>query len=120
MSMQDNAALALGLLAEADRKFANGEILKGSELMWKSTRAAVVAAAKLRHLPCDSDDDIAAAARLLAEECGDRLGLMRKFGLAEIFRHNAKEDILKDYEIGPCRESVAGLIESLLRQARTP
>ena len=57
------------------------------------------------------------AARLLDKEYGDPLTLLTKFGLAETFQYNATADILKDFEIEPCRESVVSLIDYLLQQA---
>ncbi len=52
------------LLAAADRKFADGEVLQASELMWKATRQAVPAVAAERDWPSD-DDDISQGFRLL-------------------------------------------------------
>ncbi len=52
------------LLAAADRKFADGEVLQASELMWKATRQAVPAVAAERDWPSD-DDDISQVIRLL-------------------------------------------------------
>ena len=53
------------LLAAADRKFADGEVLQASELMWKPTRQAVPAVAAERDWPSDDDDDISQVVRLL-------------------------------------------------------
>lgn len=117
MLTQDNATAVAELLAAADREFADGEPLKGSELMWKATKQAMTAVARQRNWPCDSDDDIADAARLLDKEYGDRLTLLTKFGIAETFQYNATADILKNFEIEPCRESVVSLIDYLLQQA---
>jgi hypothetical protein len=117
MLTQDNATVVAELLAAADREFADGEPLKGSELMWKATKQAMTAVARQRNWPCDSDDDLGEAARLLDKEYGDRLTLLTKFGLAETFQYNATADILKDFEIEPCRESVVSLIDYLLQQA---
>ena len=117
MLTQDNATVVAELLAAADREFADGEPLKGSELMWKATKQAMTAVARQRNWPCDSDDDLREAARLLDKEYGDRLTLLTKFGLAETFQYNATADILKDFEIEPCRESVVSLIDYLLQQA---
>lgn len=117
MLTQDNATVVAELLAAADREFADGEPLKGSELMWKATKQAMTAVARQRNWPCDSDDDLGEAARLLDKEYGDRLTLLTKFGLAETFQYNATAEILKDFEIEPCRESVVSLIDYLLQQA---
>jgi hypothetical protein len=117
MLTQDNATVVAELLAAADREFADGEPLKGSELMWKATKQAMTAVARQRNWPCDSDDDLGEAARLLDKEYGDRLTLLTKFGIAETFQYNATADILKDFEIEPCRESVVSLIDYLLQQA---
>ncbi len=117
MLTQDNATVVAELLAAADREFADGEPFKGSELMWKATKQAMTAVAPQRNWPCDSDDDLREAARLLDKEYGDRLTLLTKFGIAETFQYNATADILKDFEIEPCRESVVSLIDYLLQQA---
>ena len=102
------------LLAAADRKFADGEVLQASELMWKATRQAVAAVAAQRDWPSDDDDDISQAVRCLDEECREGRTLLGKFGIAEAFQYNATQDILENCEIEAAREVVVDFINYLL------
>ena len=108
------------LLSDADRKFADGEVLKASELMWKATRQAVAAVAARRDWPCNSDNDISHVIRRLDEECGTERTLVGKFGIAETFQYNATQDILEDCEIEAAREVVLDLINHLLSHLQDP
>ena len=120
MTIQDNARDTTGLLAAADRKFAEGKRLEGSELMWKATKQAIVSVALQRNWPCASDEDVGASARLLAQEHGDGHEFLAKFGIAETFQYNTSADVLEDDDIEICRELLTGLIHHLLQQVAPP
>ena len=107
-------------LADADRKFTDGEVLQASELMWKATRQAVSALAAQRDWPCASDADVSQIIRRLDEECGSERTLLGKFGIAETFQYNATQDILEYCEIEAAREVVVDLTNHLLNYLRDP
>ena len=107
------------LLSDADRTFADGDVLKASELMWKATRQAVAAVAARRDWPCNSDD-ISHVIRCLDEEYGTECTFLGKFGIAETFQYNATQDILEDCEIEAAREVVVDLINHLLSHLQDP
>ncbi len=113
MLVQEHTQTARDFLEAADREFAAGDVLQGSEKMWGAASHAVMALAEQHGLPCDSNRALNMAVKWLAEKYGDPT-LSGRFVAAEIFRGNSRYDFMEDFQIDNSRELAQDFIERVL------
>jgi uncharacterized protein (UPF0332 family) len=113
MLVQEHVQTAREFLEAADREFAAGDVLQGSEKMWGAASHAVMALAQQHGLPYGSNRSLSMAVRKLSEEYDDP-ALSSRFAAAEIFRANSRYDFMEDFQIDNSRELAQDFIERVL------
>ena len=104
---------ARDFLEAADREFAAGDFLQGSEKMWGAFSHAITAISQERGWPYGTHRNTVAAARALASELGDGYLLA---GLSEA-RHlhtNFYHGTLENYEVEEARPIVRASVLRIL------
>jgi uncharacterized protein (UPF0332 family) len=103
MLVQEHVQTAREFLEAADREFAAGDVLQGSEKMWGAASHAVMAVAQQRGWPYGSHRALIMAVRRLAEEY-DAPILRAEFGMAEMLHANFYHGFMEDYQLDNTRE----------------
>lgn len=102
-------------LSEADRHFDAGDDQAGSRCMWQAAHTALVAVARRRGLPDQTDLDLMNLTDLLDDEAGEPMVRLAGFGIARLFRRNAAEGVFwEDYAFDAHRGSVKRFVKSLM------
>ena len=114
MVTEEHAQTARDFLEAADREFAAGDVLQGSEKLWGAASHAVIAAAQQRGWSYGKHGNLKTAVRRLYQESGDEL-LPRDFSIAEKFHGNFYHDFMEEYEVAEDRPFVRGFVERVLR-----
>lgn len=108
-------------LAEADRHFDAGDAQSGSRCMWQAAHTALVAVAKQRGLPYQTDLDLMDLTDLLDDEAGEPLVRLAGLGIARLFRRNAAEGVFwEDYAFDAYRGSTKRFVKSLMEPGGDP
>lgn len=112
MQVHEHTQTARVFLEAADREFAAGDVLQGSEKTWDAASHAVIAAARRRGWPCGSHFQLKEAVVRLAEEYSDS-ALRTEFAVAEKFHANFYHGFMQDFELAD-RDIVTRFVERLL------
>ena len=113
MLVQEHVQTAREFLEAADREFAAGDVLQGSEKMWGAASHAVMALAQQQGWPYGSHRALKNAVERLAVEHGDPL-LAADFGFAEKFHRNFYHDFMEDFELDADRPKVRRFVAGVL------
>lgn len=113
MQTKDHLKTARGFLAAADKDFACGDRLKGSEKLWGAASHALIAVAQQRNWPHGDRRALKKAAQSLADETGDA-ALNDGFAVAEKFHANSSYDFMEDFQLDADRPMVNDFVERLL------
>ena len=101
-------------LSEADQHFDAGDARGGSGCMWQAAHTALVAVARRRGLPYQTDIDLINLTDLLDDEAGEPFVRLSGLGIARLFRRNAVEGVFwEDYEFEVYRDSVKRFVKTL-------
>ena len=98
MLAEEHVQTARGFLEAADREFAGGDRLQGSEKMWGAASHAVMAVAQQRGWSFSSHGAMREAIRRLARERSDPY-LEIGFSAAEKFHANFYHDFMEEDEL---------------------
>ena len=109
---------AHSFLEAAEREFAAGDALQGSEKLWGAAAHAVLALCLRRGWAPNSHRAMKDAVARLAEEIGDP-ALRGEFGMAEKFHANFHHGFMESYELGPDSEVVRRFVRRVLAAAGT-
>ena len=111
MTLEQHAQTALQFLEHAEREFAAGENLQGSEKLWGAASHAVTAIAMKRGWPSNKYRDRKAAVSRLTEEYNDP-SLAMGLALAHKFHANFYRDFIEDEDL----ETDRPLVELFVRR----
>ena len=98
MQVREHREVAQEFLESADRYFAAGDKLQGSEKLWGAASHALIVIISERGWSGTRHRDMKNAAERLAAEYGDR-GISEGYLAAEKFHRNFYHGFLEDYEI---------------------
>ena len=98
MLIQEHIQTAQYFLDAADRKFAAGDVLPGSEKRWGAAAHAVMAVAQHRSWPFGDHRSLSVNVERLAREGGDA-SLNSGFSVAEKFHANFYHQFMQDFEL---------------------
>ena len=115
MQATEHTQMAQDFLAAADREFAAGDGLQGSEEMWGAAAHAVMMVAQERGWPYDSQRHLAAAADRIARETDDEL--IGGFVAARGFRANSGIGFMEDDDLARGRHVVRRFVERVAEYA---
>ena len=118
-TVQEHISLARKFLADAEREFAAGEDLQGSEKLWGATSQSLMAVAKQRGWRSGKSNNRADVVERLADELQDTL-LESEFAVAEKFRANSCHDFMEDPELARSRVIVNRFVNRILAMAENP
>ena len=108
-------------LSEADQHFDVGDARGGSGCMWQAAHTALVAVARRRGLPYQTDIDLINLTDLLDDEAGEPFVRLSGLGIARLFRRNAVEGVFwEDYAFEVHRESTKRFVKSLMERDGDP
>ena len=117
MLVQEHVQIAQDFLEAADREFAAGDGLQGSEKLWGAAAHAMMALAQHRGQwnpsPFGSHRALKIAAVRLADEYGDPT-LRTQFSVAEKFHANFYHNFMEDYQLEPDRQEVRDFVNRAL------
>ena len=113
MLTQEHVQVSLQFLDDADREFAAGDALQGSEKLWGAASQAVKALGHQRGWDVGSHRDMKNAVIRLAGERDD-LSLRAAFATAEKFHANFYSGFMEEYEFGPDGEIVRDFVDRVL------
>ena len=116
MQTQEHAQTAIDFLEAADREFASGDVLQGSEKLWGAARHAVMMAAQQRGWPYSKHGAVREAVNRIADEHNDEF-LKAGFSVAEGFHANFYHGFKEDDSIEQDRPLVRRFIERILLYA---
>ena len=116
MQATEHTQTAQDFLAAADREFAAGDGLQGSEKMWGAAAHAVMMVAQERGWPYDSQRHLAAAADRIARETDDD-ELIGGFVAARGFRANSGIGFMEEDDIARGRRVARRFVEQVLEYA---
>ena len=114
MLVQEHIQTAQDFLDAADREFAAGDTLQGSEKMWGAASHAVMALASQRGWPFGSHRHLKAGADRLAGEYAD-FSLQSGFAAAQQFHANFYHNFMEEDDLDRTRPVVRDYVERLLR-----
>ena len=117
MLTQEHLQTAREFLGDADREFAAGDTLQGSEKMWGAASHAIIAVAQARGWQFGTHRVMINAARRIADEQDDgnlRAGLVA----AQLFHSNFYHDHIEDEDLEPTAELVRRFVARMLELAR--
>ncbi len=122
MLTQEHTQTARHFLVAADREFAGGDLVQGSEKLWGAAAHAVMAVAQQRGWPHRSHRSLKNAVIRIAEEQSSEnplLGevLLAGFAAAEKFHRNFYHDDMEDYERDADRPIVRRFVARMLELA---
>ena len=116
MLTQEHLQTAREFLAAAEREFAAGDDLQGSEKMWGAASHAIMAVAQRRKWPYGNHRVMIHAARRVASELGDgdlRAGLLA----AQHFHANFHHGFMEQEDLEPNAELVRQFVDRMLTLA---
>ena len=113
MVIEEHIQTAQDFLEAADREFAAGDVLQGSEKLWGAASHAVMAVAQQRGWPYSKHNALKVAVRRLYQESGVE-ALESDFGIAEKFHANFYHDFMEDYQIEADRPLVRRFVTRVL------
>jgi hypothetical protein len=113
MLVQEHTQTARDFLEAADREFAAGDVLQGSEKMWGAASHAVMAVAQQQGWPYGSHRALKMAVRRMSEEYGDS-ALQSEFAAAEKFHANFYHGFMEDFELDEDRPLVRRFVVRVL------
>ena len=116
MLTQEHAGIAKAFLEEADREFAEGDVLQASEKMWGAASHAIMAVAMQRGQDCGTYPQIVKVGYRIAEELDDhklRLGMVS----AQYLRGNSQHGYLETEEYEEPAGFVRVFVERMLALA---
>ena len=108
MLTQEHAQAAKEFLDEADREFAEGDVLQASEKMWGAASHAIMAVALQRGQPCGTHRLMINAAREVADELDD-VWLKAGISVAQQFHANFYHGFMETEDLEPNAEIVRGV-----------
>ncbi len=118
-TVQEHINLARKFLDDAEREFAAGEDLQGSEKLWGATSQSLMAVAKQRGWRSGKSNNRAEVVERLAEELQDP-SLESEFGVAEKVHANFYHDFMEDPELARSRAIVNRFVNRILAMAENP
>ncbi len=104
---------ARDFLEAADREFAAGDTLQGSEKLWGAASHAMMAVAQQRGWPYGKHGNLKEAARRLYRETGDEV-LRGGFLASEQFHANFYHDFMEDFQLDADRPLVRDFVNRAL------
>ncbi len=113
MQVQEHSQTAQNFIIDADRGFAAGELVQGSEKLWGAAAHAVMAIAQQRGWDYRSHRSLKNAIIRLAQERDDPL-LASDFLAAEKFHRNIYHDDMEDWERDADRPIVERFVTRVL------
>lgn len=113
MEVQEHEKTALGFLEAADREFALGDELQGSEKLWGAARHAVMMVAQKRGWPYSKHSAIRNAVNRIALEYDDEF-LKAGFSIAEGLHANFYHGFKDQESIAQDRPLVRRFVERML------
>ena len=116
MLTQEHVQTAQQFLEDADREFAAGDTLQGSEKMWGAASHAMIAVAQARDWQFGTHRVMINAARRVANEMDDdslRAGLVA----AQLFHSNFYHGHIEDEDLEPTAELVRRFVARMLELA---
>ena len=113
MLATEQAEAARQYLADADRAYDAGDMLKASEKLWDAAAHVVTAEMRRRGFETDGLHAMIAAVEEISEEVGEP-SIDIKFAVARALRANSLHGYMEDYEIERCRESVRRFVDRML------
>ena len=113
MQAQERAQTAWEFLYDADRQFAAGDVLQGSEKLWGAAAHAVMTVAQRQGLPYGTHHALKTAADQLAKRRSDP-SLETGFFAAQQFHANFHHDFMEDDDIARGRPLVRRFVERVL------
>ena len=113
MLVQEHVQIARDFLEAADREFAAGDGLQGSEKLWGAAAHAMMALAQHRGWDYGSHRALKIAAVRLADEYDDPT-LRTQFSVAEKFHANFYHNFMEDYQLEPDRQEVRDFVNRAL------
>ena len=119
MQVQEHYQTAQDFIIDANREFAAGELVQGSEKLWGAASHAVMAVAQQRGWSYRSHRSLKNAAIQLSREQNDPTMLRPTFAVAEKFHRNFYHDDMEDWERDadrPLVERFVARVLSLLKQ----
>ena len=118
-TVQEHISLARKFLADAEREFAAGEDLQGSEKLWGAASQSLMAVAKQRGWRSGKSNNRADVVERLADELQDS-SLESEFGIAEKVHANFYHDFMEDPELARSRVIVNRFVNRILAMAENP
>ena len=119
MEVQDHIATANEFLEAADREFAAGDQLQGSEKLWGAAAHALLSVAMERGWPGHNHQAIRTAVERLVDEYNDP-GILAGFLSAEKFHRNFYHYFMEEFEYPVDRQVVRDFVARLNRIRTTP
>ena len=116
MTVPEHLQTAEDFLAAADREFAAGDDLQGSEKLWGAASHAITAVALGRGWPCGSHSALRSAIGRLSDEARSE-SLRLGFGLAEKFHANSYHGFMEAGELAFSRPLVQKFVHQVLALA---
>lgn len=113
MQVQEHYQTAQNFIIDADREFAAGELVQGSEKLWGAASHAVVAIAQQRGWDYRSHRSLKNAAIRLSREQNDP-AIEAYFAVAEKFHKNFYHDDMEDWERDADRPLVERFVTRVL------
>ena len=113
MQVQEHYQTAQNFIIDADREFAAGELVQGSEKLWGAAAHAVMAVAQQREWDYRSHRSLKNAVIRLSQERNDPL-LASDFLAAEKFHRNFYHDDMEDWERDADRPIVERFVTRVL------
>lgn len=113
MQAQEHAQTAWEFLYDADRRFAAGDVLQGSEKLWGAAAHAVMTVAQQQGLPFGTHHALKIAADQLSKHRSDP-SLGAGFFAAQQFHANFSHDFMEDDDIARGRPLVRRFVERVL------
>ena len=113
MLTQEHIQAAQDFLADADREFAAGDVLQGSEKMWGAASHAVMAVAQTRGWPFGGHHEMRTAAQRLAQEHDDPT-LNAGFSVAEKLHANFYHGFMEPFQLEPDRLLIRDFVLRML------
>ncbi len=117
MLTREHTQTAQDFLEAADREFAAGDLVQGSEKLWGAATRAVMAVAQQRGWEHRSHRSLKNAVIRLSQEQEHPEILLAGFLAAEKFHRNFYHDDMEDYERDADRPIVERFVERMLALA---
>ncbi len=113
MLTQEHVHTSQEFLAAADREFAAGDLVQGSEKLWGAAAHVAIAAAQQRGWPHRSHRSLKNVVERMSRELDDPL-LASDFAVAEKFHRNFYHDDMEDDERDADRPKVERFVSRML------